>query len=130
MTSCSTQRSMPCSSIIIETSSCNRRKQMQRATGRHYASERNTLELLALNGLSPSNSSPQGSGNPTEEEAERDLEPEKMEDIKRTRPPNHEQSLYELTETGVPCIGPAWVCTRSSACSVYTGSFRVWAIGL
>lgn len=48
----------------------------------------------ALNGIFPSNPSPQGSGNPAEEEAK---EPEGMEDIKKPRPlKQHAQSSYEL----------------------------------
>lgn len=115
MTFCYTQRSMPCSAIITETSSCSRGK--QRATARHYT-EWKTLGYSALNGLSPSNLFFWGSGNPAEEESERMLRARKnvkegMEDTKKTRPSyEHVHYIYELSEIEAACTGPTRVHTR------------------
>lgn len=48
--------------------------------------DRHQLEHSLLNGKSPLHTSSQGLGNPTEEEVERVLEPERTEDSKKTRP--------------------------------------------
>ena len=66
-----THRSVPCSAIIREASPFSRWEQRQRPTARHYPESKIPWNTQAtLNGMSPSNSSPQGSGNPAEEEAE------------------------------------------------------------
>lgn len=68
-----------------------------------------SLAHTALNGVS---STPQSSGNPTEEDAER--EPEGMEDTRRTWPSTStEKSSYELTETKAANTGHAQVSPGS-----------------
>lgn len=74
---------------------------------------RETAQHSALNGMSPSNPSPQGPGKPSEEEAERLWEPEGMEDAKETRPSRHIRTDTHMnSEPVAACTGPAWVQTR------------------
>jgi hypothetical protein len=66
---CYTHRSVPCSAIIREASSCSRWQQIQRCIARLYA-ESERLWNAQLNWMSLANLSSQGSGNPIGEKLE------------------------------------------------------------
>lgn len=96
-TSCSTQKSVPCSVVNRESFSCSKWKQMQKLSlhSQTMCREWTNLEHSLINGMSLSClSEPQGSENSEEEEAERMQEPEEMEDTKETRPSKHSRLKY------------------------------------
>lgn len=68
-----------------------------------------TLEHVALNGMSPLNTSPRSLGDTMEDDAERVQEKDGLEDTKNRSPSQHDQSSYELTETKAVCTGPTQV---------------------
>ena len=71
------------------------------STETHSWTMRETLEHSVLNGMSSSNPSPQGSGNPVEEEVGG---ARGREDTKETKPSGHKRTAtHELTETVAAC---------------------------
>lgn len=68
MTSCYTQRSVPCSDIISEASSCSRKEQIDSQVD---ILQSQILDRPALNEMSPPNPCLQSSGKHMEEETER-----------------------------------------------------------
>lgn len=93
---CYTHRSVSCLASIRETTFCRTWGQNQTPT-KEQSAERD-LEYSALNGMSPPNPSPRGSGNLIEKD-EKSTESEVMEGNKETRPYKHSRTNahYEFT---------------------------------
>lgn len=70
------------------------------------------LDHSVLNGMAPSDSVPQDSGNLVKEEVERPGKPEGTEDTKGKSLNASGPRTYELIETVTARTGPARVCTR------------------
>lgn len=117
LTLCCTHRSVFCTAIIREGSSCSRWEEIQRSTARHMQ-RAEVLENSALKGclhyIHTSTPAVQGI-------LQKRRKKECMSQ-KGWRPPRkqgslnwHIQSSCELTDPEAACTGPVWLCTRASA---------------
>ena len=93
-------------------------------TARHYT-ESETLEYPALNGMSPSNLSPESRG-PHRRGDRKSVRSKGKEDTRRTWfPKSTEKGPCEFIETEAVGTGPTWVCSRSSV-FIFQHSWDSW----
>lgn len=115
---------VPSSASIREGSSCSRWKQILRPTARHYT-ESETLEYPALNGMSPSNLSPESRG-PHRRGDRKSVRSKGKEDTRRTWfPKSTEKGPCEFIESEAIGTGLTWVCSRSSV-FIFQRSWDSW----